>query len=915
MKNERGFTLMEMVIALGVIAIIGSLLVSSVVTINSNTKTADLTAFLDGVTNQAREVFAANADKVITNSFSSTDASLYPYTSMAYQALSENEIHYTQSYTDNLHTTTINDVNEKYRMVIAFHGTDVSDIPSGFSFKTKTFEMEANVYENIEGNLTKEPLYTKVYTFDNITTSAYPTVGEVKKVTFQGNGGCIVERKEDTSCLGTSKQKDYFKGDSLYSAGVDRTPAYAGYKQNNLFIGWSLGAGDRNLLGNDFKVMNDTSVYAQYLEANQYRLEFQISGDERFNVAGISGDAATKPYYVEKASVNKPVISNMETNISRFFVDNAVRKNGYKFDYWEDASGNKVTPNTVMNQQYMILYPHFTPLDDGNQEMLSLNLTLDLNNVVASNDGGVSRLFALYPFTKMEYSIKYDKTTDSFTLAQKEMLNKDLNSLSNLSKGFVMSDKSFNSKNNVSNLYLTGANGTKFSTFSEYVQNSLSDPNHTFSIADVRLQVKMPSFSLGDYYDASSAKDSLRAVGSGITLDKKSASSLFNNPETGAEFTFLNNIPMEPNSLDAINDKIAALTHDVGSFYNTGTISFSSSTSTSYDSYTIPGKVTPPTKKSIVDKHIAKYDYYITIPLSILDDKKSKIGVNVGEVYQWINSMGDICISYELRYNDKNKTSVIDLSTGKEHRITTINTGIPYKSITWQNGDYAKDPNGNYIYQYAKLRSINFTIDGLRPNNGSNKMFARLEDLHITQSEANVGTSPYNGNYEASNPIWGGYGSDAWWTLDAVYGGYQHKYSYLFENPSLWNPIDKPTVVRKANRAGNNDYARPGEWSDALYSGFERYNPCGNGTMAWVRPDKMWPACVVPYGDSNTPSDNKKLFADRHIETGPETHTFKYDVTVPGKQEPDVNVISFSKPNAKQNYLPPFIASIPFDKK
>lgn len=927
MKNERGFTLMEMVISLGVIAIIGSLLVSSIVTINANTKTADLMSFLDGVTSEAREVFASNPDKVINNNFDSTDPSFFPYIDMAYQVKNANEVLYTQSYTENLHQTTIGNSDEQYKIEISLLGSDQSAAP-GFSFKTKKIKMKAKVSEKVNGIFKPEPIYSKEYTFDNVIVSQFPTVGEAKKVTFQGNGGCIVQNTNQTACLGFTKEKDYFKGDSIYSPGVDGSPIYAAYLKNSLFIGWSLGSNDRNLLGNNYKVMNDMAVYAQYLSTNQYRLEFQISGDERFNVEGITGDAATKPYFVEKTSTAKPTISGMEPNISRFFVKNAVRKNGYRFDYWEDANGKKVDPSTVMDQQYMILYPHFTPLDSGDQEMLSLNLNLDLNNISAGKSNNVDRLFALYPFTKMEYSLKYNTSDDSFDITQKEIMNKDYQTLTGISKGSVMSTKTFNTKQDA-NFYLT-LGGKKYTSFTEYVKASLDDPSHSFSIADVRLHVSMPTFSLGDYYTSPTAKDVLRA-NTGNTLDKNSATSLFSNPTASAVFSYANNQPLDAASLTAIDNKISDLTNNTGTFYNTGAVSFASSAATSYDSYKKKGK---PTTTYIYDDHIKQYNIYITIPLSNLgkmlnknkSDLAKKGGVHVSNVKAYYDDQFDAYKSIHIRYDLKFGDGSYAVDNPNGSPTVDINTGIPLIE-----DQYQKDPDGNELYTYNKISTINFTIDNWNGYNGSFDGLGKSEmsDFTLDSSDVQYVYIRANGTVADEDIAYkpgGAFGNTGWFPYAALSGGYQNNYGWMYNDPNFDKIKDIESKAWSMNRADQyNTRALQNQWdtSNTALGGYWdlKARPCGyaywwnpfpsstNGTwMTWQGPRQIPVACLInnksgiPNNPGNGSNFSKQLSSNGNV-------SFKIPVVTPGV---DVNVISFSKPGSTHNYLPSFIKNVPY---
>lgn len=702
-KGERGFTLIEMTVSLGVIAIIGTLLLSGVISANTNTETADLIVFMDNVTKESREVFESNPNDILQGNVVTSDSNRYPYNEMVYQSTDEDNISYTKSYTKSLNSAIPGSAEENYQLIVSFTGTD-NPLPEGFSFKTKSYSMEAKVFEKIDGTMSREAIYTKNYTFDNITVKEFPTVGEIKKVTFQGNGGCVVNSETRTDCIGSSIQREYFKGDSIYATSIDGLMIPAGYQGNKKFIGWSQAANDRNLLQNDYKIEEDTSVYAQYLSADTYRLEFRISGAERFNVDGITGEAVTKPYFIEKKPASTPVyIKDMEHDITRFFVNNAVRKNGYNFLYWEDIDGNPVNVNTELDDNYMILYPHFEALDDADQEIISLNLTLDLNGITAGEDNGTERLFARYPFTKMEYELQYDDMNDAFIVIQKEFFNGDYGSLTEISKGTLLSEKRFTTSSD--NLKFTYANSS-YSTLTEYIQAVREDSSHSFSVSDIRLKIKMPTFNLKDYYTGNYSKDDLRS--GGVTLNANQAELLFGNPET-SEFVFKgkegDQLPViDTVSLTKLADKISDMTDNNGDFSNTGSIFYDNSGDVSYGSYDIE-KVIPGKEQSIMDKRFRQVHYHYVVPTSnVLYSGGASMRVSDVETYVKDNT---IWLKLSLKFNNGNWAVY-----SKEP--TEFSTGIPYETNQKDSqGNDLKDPRtGRVLKQYTRIKQLNISVDG-----------------------------------------------------------------------------------------------------------------------------------------------------------------------------------------------------------
>lgn len=851
MKSEKGFTLMEMVVSIGVIAIIGTLLISTIVTTNANTETADFLVYMENLTKEAREIFEVNPNGIIAGPPESEAPDMYPYNSMLRNSvgIGSNVFQYSGSVRKNLvldKTPTPGD--EKYRIIITFTSTDKTN-PSGFSFTTKTYEMDASVYEvNDDGSLQKEAIYTKKHTFDDIEVHEYPTVGELKTVTFNGNGGCIVDSATSTSCKGTSVSRQYFKGDSLLGTSSDGDTIPFSYKNDGLFIGWSLGSTDRDLLQSNFQVENDITVYAQYLNLSQYRLEFRINGSERFNVDGLTGEAAIKPYFVEKNMSSNPVmVKDLSSNIDRFFVNNAVRKNGYKFLYWKDVDGNKVTQNTILSKKYTVLYPHFEPLENGDQEIVSVNLSLDLRGISAGNNTGdpkVERLFARYPFTKMEYELKYDENKDSMIVVQNEIFNGDYGSLTSLNKGTVLSRKEFDTtlSSNLKFVY----NGNKYSTFREYMDDALDDSTHIYSVSDIRLHVIMPTFTINNYFQSTKAKDDLKS--GGITLNGTQAQQLFDNPEQSV-FEFKKNavgesIPFtDVVSMNKFANKISNDTGGQGELFNVGSVMYENSGEVSYDSYvhtsTIPGK-----EVTVEDKHIREFSYTYVVPSSTLKTLNSNIVVSNASTFV---RNGNIWVKFDLKF--ANGRWAVTSNTSTE-----INTGVPY--VTSQN---IKGPDGDDLKQYARLIDLNVYYDG-----------------RYIDSPINV-----KGGLETIKP------NGTNWYPDEAFSG---RYEKLFNNDTK-NFLNNRNSVLKFGGAIGRSLAEEGDPVNC-------YTPYYSNGMIWG-PTIMSPYCV-------------ELPNLRWVSYNEYAYSFKYTIkTDPIKTE--IEILTFAK-DPKQNYLPPFITSIPYKK-
>lgn len=799
MKTDKGFTLIEMVIALGVIALIGTLLIQSVATTSANTKTADLIVFLDQTTKQAREKFEAYPNEVLNNHMSLSDSEFYPYNDMAYQMVSANELHYRASFTKNLKRTTMGSSDEIYLMDINFTGIDKST-PAGFSFRVKSFQMKTTVYEKIGGVMNEEPIYTKEFTFDNVMIQEFPTIQETRKVIFHGNGGCIVASLDAPTCISTSVEKEYYKGDSIYGTTLDGSRTPFGYQEHATFIGWSLSNSDRNLITNSFRVEEDTTVYAQYLAENQYRLEFSINGSERFNVDGITGEDAIKPYYVENGFSHSPVLVKDMDNVERFFTNNAVRKNGYQFLYWEDKDGNEVTLESIIDEPHMILYPHFEQLEDGDQEVLSANLVLDLTNVSAGNNmyDNSNRLFSVYPFTKMEYNLEYDAATDAFTITQNEIFSGDYGSWTGMRDGDVMSSKTFRMGSDAEFYFSSG--GEKYHTLTEYINAIKDHADHSFSIGDIRLKVKMPTFDLGSYYATDSLHDELKSANS-ITLSETQATTLLQE-DHDAQFTFIkkNNqiLPIaNDDSILALNNKIADLTGNKGSFTNVGSVRFESTGNVSYDTYqimtTIPGE-----KYDITDDHIVEIAYKLIIPGSTIYGRASNFVVGNIETFVQYN---EIYIKVDIKFANGNWAT----SNGGP---IVYSTGIPFVRDQGKNG-----PDGKPLKQYQRITDIGIGSD----------IYTSTDGISLGNTEVKT-RMDYTVN-----------GKPSWYPPEAFEGIYDGKYSEGQINN-----------FNRNYRLGNGI-----AWTGRLASDTPGLSGmCASVGMSWWGPRLINPGCVAIPGNT-----------------------------------------------------------------
>ena len=678
-KSDKGFTLLEMVISIGIVAVIGTVIVSSVLTANANTEKANVIEFMDHITTQAKENFKAHPEAVLSNA--SADP-IFPYAGMVYTMYSENDIRYEAEYTAGLQRVTSGVTDSKYRMEIQFRGTDKSTT-AGFAFKIKTYKMKVLVKEKKNGVELNEPIYDKEYTFDKVTlgdfidsTPVNPDVTHI--VTFENDGGKITDPLT-SNVINNAYQKNYSHNQPF---GLPSTVPYL-TKDDYLFIGWKADQTSKQLIQPSYLIQNAQTVYPYLLEnsdtAKEYRVEFYVTPNQRFQIEGITDDEVSKPYVIQKSfPVTKGVvkIADFGEVASKFFSEGAVRENGKEFKYWVNAAGERVSEQSVLNNQNTVLYPYFEDLK-GDMEEISLDFKLDLTTVDAGNNqvnAKETRKYAIFPFTKMEYELQYDKNSDSFTLIQTEIYNGE--DQTGIKKGDVLSKKEF--KTGKSNSFYFVHGGKRYDDISSYIYHTLLDSNHRFDITSINVEVNAPEFDLGDYYKLTFTDTlKMKAGDADVPLDETSAKKLLQSNQKPI-FTYKESDEgthplFNEDDVKELNERIYEISDGKGSsIINSGNVNYAQNGKATYTTRTVETLIPGGTVEKKVELR-REYGIKVYLPVALLNFTGSSTSTTTldAKVYEKNNQ---IMIDFNLKYPNGN--SALNPST------LTLNTKIPYKQNT-----------------------------------------------------------------------------------------------------------------------------------------------------------------------------------------------------------------------------------------
>ncbi|MEG2270421.1 MAG: type II secretion system protein [Erysipelotrichaceae bacterium] len=526
-KNNKGFTMIELVLTVGIVALIGSVLVQGIVTAKSSTEVTDVQEFMDDFTTQARESFKAEPSKIVgfINDQVIAPTSLpYPYNEMLSISNGKDEAgrnkptHFEKYFTADLMDFKLdkNDPNTKYAVEIKLKTDNPTDSNS-FSFSSSKWAMNIKVSMKKTGtNDAKfDEMYTKKYEFDNVSLANVITkpsgAEESKVVRFYANGGEIVGVNENGGTINkveNSVEVEISNNNASLSAYVPKV-AHKSDKKVPEPIGWSMRPKDSKNLVDLTKVnvnSGATKYYAQYIDANSYQVTLRLENSEQSFNDNLNQLFEKNGYEAPYTQFSNGRVGTSDKHISHFlsvggseklFYENnkeAVIQPNKKFKGWKDKKGNIYdysTPVGDVGNHHLVLMPYMIKSDDvkpDNVKAMNIDVNLDLSNEET-----------MFGYENVSYKLDYDYDSDSFVITATSTV-KDANVLAlnpDLKTSVV---KTYTP--NKSNIYFTtggsSSDKSKKTLNAAYFKN-LDSQYQKVKITGINLNVIYKGMDLGEF--------------------------------------------------------------------------------------------------------------------------------------------------------------------------------------------------------------------------------------------------------------------------------------------------------------------------------------------------------------------------------------------------------------------------------
>ena len=289
-KSEKAFTLVEMSVVLSVVALIGSLLVGGVVTVNNNRVSADVLEFFDKEIEEANENFKLEPQKVLKQAIDRPE----PYLSMSYSTLGNQTpgFQYTGYYAEDLTPQSGSTTGlAKYQLIVRFEqefetAASKANEVEGFSRNILSFHMKAMVVELVgEGTDQKydydNPMLERVYRgisvdVDEVDLNKEKDITVTYKIKNEDQNAVISNLSTGTNAENTLEVK-FAKGDHFYSQKVT-----AASENGKAFVGWAENPTSRDIIPAGQKITGAMTVYAVYSE---YRLVFHLGEGKKLSTS------------------------------------------------------------------------------------------------------------------------------------------------------------------------------------------------------------------------------------------------------------------------------------------------------------------------------------------------------------------------------------------------------------------------------------------------------------------------------------------------------------------------------------------------------------------------------------------------------------------------------------------------------
>lgn len=718
--SEKAFTLVEMSVVLSVVALIGSLLVGGVVTVNNNRVSADVLEFFDKEIEEANENFKLEPQKVLKQAIDRPE----PYLSMSYSTLGNQTpgFQYMGYYAEDLTPQSGSTTGfAKYQLIVRFEqefetAASKANEVEGFSRNILSFHMKAMVVELVgEGTDQKydydNPMLERVYRgisvdVDEVDLNKEKDITVTYKIKNEDQNAVISNLSTGTNAENTLEVK-FAKGDHFYSQKVT-----AASENGKAFVGWAENPTSRDIIPAGQKITGDMTVYAVFSE---YRLEFQLAEGQQFSTSVIPYPDNKKNFYIEREFSDFPedgtTIGDIpETVEDKWIVEKLLDEDtagqvlqvGYTFTGWRNAvtkqpvseslGGQGLATALTKEDPYLQLEAVMEKLDKADK-IQALELSLDLTNYQVGD-----RKFFVYGITDLEYAFSYDTSKDTLILEQKEYNTWNGEKELIHTEEFVLGEDSC--------LSIVGENNAKLTDFKAYIQDLMEEGLY-IQLDRISLNVNAPKFDSSTYRDATGnvEKDTVYLADTNVIAKDDQLASLdasaFQESEkmkyqTMALDEQATELPLDEASYDALNEDLlswhAEDTNNRGQvevLNMAGAIELGNGNdngvyTTKYD------KEVSTTKEELIGSR--EISFQVVVPLSLVDGGAYKPGEDnfVLRVRQRVDEDGYI----RLQIRGKSKPLYsgqewIELYTAVNDWWENVNTGIPYKeTYTDSNGTY-----------------------------------------------------------------------------------------------------------------------------------------------------------------------------------------------------------------------------------
>ena len=734
--SEKAFTLVEMSVVLSVVALIGSLLVGGVVTVNNNRVSADVLEFFDKEIEEANENFKLEPQKVLKQAIDRPE----PYLSMSYSTLGNQTpgFQYTGYYAEDLTPQSGSTTGlAKYQLIVRFEqefetAASKADEVEGFSRNLLSFQMKAMVVELVgEGTEQKydydNPMLERVYRgisvdVDEVELNKEKDITVIYKIKEEDQNAVISNLSTSTTAENTLEVK-FAKGDHFYSQKVTAVS-----DSGKAFVGWAADSTSRDIIPAGQKITGDMTVYAVFSE---YRLEFQLAEGQQFSTSVIPSPNNKKNYYIEREFADFP---GEETTIGEIpdtpeqklvvqkLLEDApagqVLQVGYTFKGWQNAvtkqpiskslGGDGLATVLTKDDPYLQLEAVMEKIDKADKTQ-PLELNLDLTNY---QDGG--RKFFIYDITDLEYAFSYDDNRDTLKLVQKEYNTWDGERELVSTEEFVLEEDSC--------LSIVGEDNTRWTDFKAYIQDLMKEGLY-IQLDRIELTVNAPKFDSSTYRNATGnvEKDKVYLADTNVVVTDKQLASLDASAfqeydkmkyQTMALDEQVTELPLDEASYDALNEDL--LSWYEGNTTNNGQVeilnmaaSIELGAGNDTGVYTTEySKYVSTTKKELIGSK--EISFQMVVPISLVDRGAHASGEDNYKL--WVREGVDESGYIFLQIRGQSKPTYSTGAWTELYRYDsdsefweTIKTGIPYK-------DTYTDSNGTYTV-YNRISTVDVIGD------------------------------------------------------------------------------------------------------------------------------------------------------------------------------------------------------------